>query len=96
MNVRGCCAPQVLSGMTRKSATILPFLVLYRGRNRQTLRDPVARSWQFNLGPDEFPRFLWEGEKMDESDPTTGFLRHPILFAVRTLTCLSFSANTTS
>lgn len=51
------------------------------------LRDPVERLRKFNLGPDEFPRFLWEGETMDENDTTIGFLRHPILFAVRTPTC---------
>ena len=61
---------------------IHPFIDSCHFRNEQDLRDPVTRR-QFKLGPGDFPRFLWEGETMDDVDPTIGFLRHPILFAVR-------------
>jgi len=53
----------------------------YYYRNRRDLRDPVKRA-QFKLAPGDFPRFLWEGETLDDDKPGIGFLRHPILFAV--------------
>ena len=56
-------------------------------RNKFKLRDPVTRT-EFKLGPGDFPRFLWEEETMDDVDPTIGFLRNPILFAVRVPTCI--------
>jgi len=61
--------------------SILPLTFSPNHRNEKELCDPVTRT-QFKLGPEEFPRFLWEGEVVDDADPTVGFLRHPILFAV--------------
>jgi len=95
MSAQGCCAPRTSSGMICKPTVILAALVLCHSRNREALRDPVARSKEFKLGPAEFPRFLWEGEAMDTSDPTIGFLRHPILFAVRALSRFLSSTNAT-
>lgn len=43
--------------------------------------DPVKRA-RFKFPPEDFPRFLWEGETLDPVDPMIGFLGHPILFAV--------------
>ncbi|KAF9784625.1 hypothetical protein BJ322DRAFT_1109335 [Thelephora terrestris] len=59
---------------------LCPPTIEWNEANKQGLRDPVTRK-QFELGPGEFPRFLWAGETMDDIDPTIGFLRHPILFA---------------
>ena len=82
MSVQGYCSPRVTSGTIRKLGLTPAFLISHHSRNKEALRDPVARE-DFKLNPGDFPRFLWEGETMDASDPTIGFLRHPILFAVR-------------
>ena len=85
MSVHGCCVPQALSGTKCEPVSTPPFTLLHYYRNKQGLRDPRTCQ-QFKLGPGDFPRFLWEGETMDWTDPAIGFLRHPILFAVRTPT----------
>ena len=74
------CPPDIEWNETYVFFTIV-FTFLYCRSNKQDLRDPVKRS-TLKLGPNNFPRFLWEGETMDDSEPTSGFLRHPILFAV--------------
>ena len=61
----------------------------------QDLRDPILRA-RFKLSPDDFPRFLWEGETMDDEHPTIGFLCHPILFAVSVPTGISTGVEVTS
>ena len=68
--------------MTRKLVSIPLFIASHHYRNKEDLRDTVKRC-KFKLGPGDFPRFFWEGETMDEVNPADGFLRHPILFAVR-------------
>ena len=81
MNAEDCYVPHPSSGTTRELFFIGPFALSHFRRTKRDLRDPV-RCKQFKLGPGDFPRFLWEGETMDSSDPAAGFLRHPILFAV--------------
>lgn len=65
--------------------------LLHSRRNKKELQDPVAHA-RFKLGAQEFPRFLWEGETVDDSDPTIGFLRHSILYAVSLSGHLSLSS----
>ena len=92
MSARDYCALQTLSGTKRMFFFTLWFTFLCCRSNKQDLRDPVKRS-TLKLGPENFPRFLWEGETMDDDEPTSGFLRHPILFAVSLIRYSMFVSN---
>ena len=41
------------------------------------------QSYQISITADEFPRFLWEGERVDPQDMNKGFLRGELLTKVR-------------
>ena len=65
-----------------------PFCIFPETRHvHRSVREEI-RNFTITLDEDDFPNFLWEGEKADMQHPNRGFLRGEILVRVRN-SCLS-------
>ena len=91
MPVAGYCVPRPTTGpMKRTSAIALPFVLLGSSGTDVSLCRTRGRirNFEISVTHDDFPRFLWENEDVDEGDMKKGFLRGDVLVRVR----VSFSS----
>jgi hypothetical protein len=87
---------RLVTGPTKRTSAIIPLPAPLRsGRTDAGLcrtRDGI-RAFRILVTHDDFPRFLWENERVDEEDMKKGFLRGRVLvkvcFSIQALSYLS-------
>ena len=79
------CAPRPVTGLMQRTSmlALCPVLLGSSGTDVSSCRTQHRiRNFEILVTHDDFPRFLWENERVDEEDMKKGFLRGNVLVKV--------------
>jgi len=85
-----CCVPRPMTGPMRCASIITPLPILSvscRTDVGSCRTQDRIRNFEISVTHDDFPRFLWENERVHEEDMKKGFLRGNVLVKARVSSC---------